>query len=54
MHHHHQDLLVMSLQMHLHSVFDRGRADSNVEGKLSLRDSLAVPHVDSIGACRWE
>ena len=52
MHHHHQDLLEMSSLMHLHSVFDRGRADSNAEGKLSIRDSLAGPHVDSIGACR--
>ena len=46
--------LVMSLLMHLHSVIDRGMADSNAGGRLSLRDSLAVPHADSIGACRWE
>ena len=46
--------LVMSLLIHLHSVIDRGRADSKAEGRLTLRDSLAVPHADSIGACRWQ
>lgn len=51
---HHQDLLAMSLLMHLHSVYDRGMADSNAEGKLSLRDSLAVQRADSTKACRWE
>jgi hypothetical protein len=34
MHLRHQDLFEMSLLMQLHSVIDRGKADSNVEEKL--------------------